>query len=163
MRWAGCFDWLGTSHVLSSMLWWWWCVIPRPSLVLGFLITFLLFFLPGPGWPRPASPFIITIIFITGIPTLLDIIAQLTSWFSVYWPLWLATVAGPGQYHWTLLYPWCTPELLPVQFLDSFSPCAVGWTCWACFVFVLALVWWGFGLQHVLDLCIRSLGSLLLR
>lgn len=33
-----------------------------PPLVLGLLTTFLLFFLPDPGWPRPASPVIIIII-----------------------------------------------------------------------------------------------------
>lgn len=56
-----------------------------------------------------------------GNPTLWDIFAQLTSWLSVYWPLWLAAVAGPGQYHWNVLYPWCTPELSLVQFWTFFS------------------------------------------
>lgn len=57
-----CFDWLGTSHVLSSTLWWWWCCIMLRSLLeLRLLTTFLLFFLPDLGWPWPGWTFILSL------------------------------------------------------------------------------------------------------
>lgn len=125
---AGWPLWLTRSHVISCsilhavmmmMMMMRRHALPPPP-VIGLLTTFLLFFLLTPDDlglpPPPSSPSSTSLL----NPTPLDITDQLTSWIYLYRPLWLAAVAVPVRHHWTLLFPWCTPELLPVQLLDLF-------------------------------------------
>lgn len=165
----------------GSQPWLTWCIscsvlhavmmMPRPSLVLGLLTTFLLFFLPDPGQPWAAKHFIITINYLvpwwiqSPVPSLINSLPGSPT-HHCDWLLWIVLKTPLDHGH-----QWCTPELLIVKFWTFFFfkhflfniTFAVKQTCWLCFVRALALVWWAVGLQHVPFLCIHALGSLWLR
>lgn len=107
--------WCISCSVLHAVM-----MMPRPSLVLGLLTTFLLFFLPildNPGLPNTSSPST------TSSPDKSNHLERLSS--THFLALLLTIVIGccdlSWKHLWILLHQWCTPKLLIGLFFSFFS------------------------------------------
>lgn len=143
----------------GSQPWLTWCIscsvlhavmmMPRPSLVLGLLTTFLLFFLPDPGQPWAAKHFIITINYLipwwiqSPGPSLINSLPGSPT-DHCDWLLWivlktLLDLAAPMMHSWTF-----DCQILDFFFLNTFYLISLLlWNKHAGYVLYTHLLWSG--------------------